>query len=113
MDYRTIQYVDKPVSKIVFGCANSAMLQGKRVYRLLDQALEAGINTFDTAESYGASEEVLGKWMKLWWKRNKVVVITKGCHPHGRPRVTPEDLKEDINKSLKRLKTRAIPSKKR
>lgn len=105
MDYRTIQYVDKPVSKIIFGCANPAMIQGKRVYRLLDEALDAGINTFDTAESYGASEDVLGKWMKLWWKRNKVVLITKGCHPHGRPRVTLEDLKEDINNSLKRLKT--------
>lgn len=105
MDYRTIQYVDKPVSKIVFGCANPAMLQGKRVYRLLDEALDSGITTFDTAESYGSSEDILGKWMKLWWKRNKVVLITKGCHPHGRPRVTPEDLKEDIHKSLKRLKT--------
>ena len=105
MDYRTIRYVDKPISKLVFGCANPAMIQGKKVYRLLDAALDAGINTFDTAESYGASEDVLGKWMKLWWKRNKVVLITKGCHPHGRPRVTPEDLKEDIHKSLKRLKT--------
>lgn len=105
MEYRRIQYVDKPVSKIVFGCANPAMIQGKRVYRLLDAALAAGINTFDTAENYGASEEILGKWMRLWKKRNKVILITKGCHPYQKSRVAPEYLKEDIDKSLNRLKT--------
>lgn len=105
MEYGRVKYVDKPVSKIVFGCANPAMIQGKRMNRLLDAALAEGINTFDTAENYGASEEVLGKWLRRWNKRNKIVLITKGCHPRGRSRVTPEDLKEDIEKSLTRLKT--------
>ena len=105
MEYRELRYVDKPVSKMVFGCANTAMIQGKRVDRLLNAALAAGINTFDMAEAYGASEEIVGKWLRLWRKRNKVVLITKGCHPHGNPRVNPEALKEDINRSLKRLKT--------
>ena len=58
MEYRELRYVDKPVSKMVFGCANTAMIQGKRVDRLLNAALAAGINTFDMAEAYGASEEL-------------------------------------------------------
>lgn len=105
MEYRTIQYVDKPVSKMIFGCANPAMIQGKRVTKLLDSALAAGINTFDTAENYGASEEVLGKWIKKRKNRDNVVIITKGCHPHGEPRVTPEALKTDLEQSFHRLKT--------
>lgn len=105
MEYKAIRYVDKPISKIVFGCANPAMIQGKKVFKLLDAALEAGINTFDTAENYGASEDILGKWIKKRKNRDKVVIITKGCHPHGTPRVTPEALEEDIRQSFKRLKT--------
>lgn len=105
MEYRTIKYVDKPISKIVFGCANPSMLQGKKVTKLLDAAFAAGINTFDTAESYGASEAVLGKWIKKRKCRDKVVIITKGCHPHGEPRVTPEALRDDLEQSFQRLKT--------
>ncbi len=105
MEYRTIKYVGKPISKIVFGCANPAMIQGKKVTKLLDASVEAGINTFDTAENYGASEEVLGKWIRKRKCRDKVVIITKGCHPHGEPRVTPEALKADLEQSFQRLKT--------
>lgn len=105
MEYRTIQYVDKPVSKMIFGCANPAMIQGKRVTKLLDGALAAGINTFDTAENYGASEEVLGKWIKKRKNRDNVVIITKGCHPHGESRVTPEALRHDLEQSFHRFKT--------
>ncbi len=111
MEYRTIQYVDKPISKIVFGCANSMMmtqpnlLKQRNVFGLLDAALAAGINTFDSAENYGDSEIVLGKWIRKRKIRNQVVIITKGCHPHGKPRVTPEALKEDLEQSFKRLQT--------
>lgn len=104
MEYKTIAYINKPISRIVFGCANQAMIEGKRVTKLLDAALDAGINTFDSAENYGASEEVLGKWIRKRKCRDKVVIITKGCHPHGMPRVTPEALRHDFEQSLQRLK---------
>lgn len=105
MKYRPIEYVDKPISSIIFGCANTAMLQGKKVYRLLDAALSEGINAFDTAEAYGASEEVLGMWMSKRKNRKKLVIISKGCHPHGQWRVNSEALVEDIENSCRRLKT--------
>lgn len=39
-------------------------------------------------------------------KQRKVVIISKGCHPYdGRDRVTPEDLKHDIEQSFERLGT--------
>ena len=105
MEHKTIQYVNKPVSQMIFVCANPAMIQGKRVTKLLDGAFAAGINTFDTAENYGASEAVLGQWIKKRKNRDKVVIITKGCHPHGEPRVTPEALRHDLEQSFERLKT--------
>jgi len=111
MEYRTIEHVDKPISKIVFGCANAMMtskpktFQWGEVFHLLDEALEAGINTFDTAENYGESEIVLGKWINKRKVRDKVVIITKGCHPKGYNRVTPEELKKDLKQSFRRLRT--------
>lgn len=105
MVYKTIKYVNKPVSEIVFGCANPAMIQGKRVTKLLDAAFDAGINTFDTAENYGASEQMLGKWIKKRKNRDEVVIITKGCHPYGESRLNVEALKDDLEQSFKRLKT--------
>ena len=47
MQYGTI--AGKQVSKIVFGCAGAQMTNGEDVSPLLDAALEAGINAFDTA----------------------------------------------------------------
>lgn len=111
MEYKRIQYVNRPLSELVFGCANAGLMtkpgifRKQEVWKLLDGAVDAGINTFDTAENYGDSELVLGKWMKQRKIRDKVVILTKGCHPHGAPRVTPEALKEDLEQSFSRLGT--------
>jgi aryl-alcohol dehydrogenase (NADP+) len=47
------------------------------------RALEAGINFFDTADIYslGVSEEILGRAMKEFAQRDKVVIATKVCLP--------------------------------
>ncbi|XP_028553435.1 uncharacterized protein LOC110101641 isoform X3 [Dendrobium catenatum] len=62
-------------------------------YRLLDEALEAGINFFDSAEMYpvpqrretqGRSEEYLGLWVRQRRvPRNRVVLATKVAGPSG------------------------------
>lgn len=93
------------LSRIVYGCASQAMLDGEDVSDLLDKVLELGVNVFDTAENYGKSEIVLGNWIESRGNRDRIHIITKGCHPHSRDRVTPEDLKEDLENSFIRLKT--------
>ena len=106
MKYKKIDNVDIDVSEIVFGCAGQKMLDGENSDVVLDGAVEQGITCFDTAENYGNSESVLGDWMKRRGNREKVAVITKGCHPYdGKSRVTPEFLGADVEKSLKRLQT--------
>jgi aryl-alcohol dehydrogenase-like predicted oxidoreductase len=49
------------------------------------RALELGINFFDTADMYsvGASEEVLGRALKDFARRDQVVVATKVFNPMG------------------------------
>ena len=49
------------------------------------QALDLGINFFDTADMYshGASEEILGRAIKALTRRDHVVVATKAYFPMG------------------------------
>jgi len=50
---------------------------------LIKHALEAGINFFDTANMYsqGSSEEILGRALKDFGRRDDVVIATKLRHP--------------------------------
>ncbi len=50
-------------------------------FRMLDRALDAGINFVDTADVYGQdglSERVFGKWIASRKARERIVVATKG-----------------------------------
>ena len=51
----------------------------------IKEALEKGINFFDTADIYsvGASEEILGRALKDFAKRDEVVIATKLFNPMG------------------------------
>lgn len=108
MEYAQIENVKNPVSRIVFGTAVPAMIRGENVFQLLDAVFAAGINTFDTARSYGLSEKALGNWMEARRNRDKVVILTKGAHPLcglQEARVTPEAIREDVEESLRMLQT--------
>ena len=103
MKYGTSSGLDKPVSRLVLGCAD---LKDTAV---LDAAVDAGVNAFDTAYVYGGSEELLGRWLK-GRDLDKLVIETKGCHPTPlRPdRVTPACLVKDVETSLRRLGVECI-----
>lgn len=106
MKYGTISGINRPLSRIVFGCAIAPMLRGENVNGLLDEVYAQEITVFDTAENYGLSEMSLGQWMKDRKNREQLVLITKGCHPYdGKERVTVEDLKHDLEQSFERLGT--------
>ncbi|CAM5311214.1 aryl-alcohol dehydrogenase-like predicted oxidoreductase [Aquamicrobium terrae] len=76
------------------------------------QAIEAGINFFDTANAYsaGASEEVLGKLIKEFAARDDVVLATKVHFPVGkggqnRSGLSRKAIMAEIDNSLRRLGT--------
>jgi aryl-alcohol dehydrogenase (NADP+) len=75
------------------------------------RALEAGINFFDTADVYslGASEEVTGRALKEYAKREDVVIATKvfspmGAGPNERG-LSRKHIFDSIDNSLRRLQT--------
>ena len=81
MKYQKIKNVEKPLSKIIFGCAIPVMIQGEDADELLDEVYAQGITTFDTAENYGLSEASLGHWLKNRGNREKFpkdVILTMG-----------------------------------
>ena len=105
MQYLRLEKIQRPVSRLLFGCAFPAMIAGEDQSALLDKVFEAGITAVDTAENYGKSELVLGAWMASRGNREQITILTKGCHPYGHPRVDRENMRHDFYQSLERLRT--------
>lgn len=75
---------------------------------MLDRAWELGCTNWDTADCYGDSEELVGKWFKLHpERRSDIFLATKfGLRPHEgwfKVDASPEYCREAFEKSMKRL----------
>lgn len=84
MTYRRLGASGLEVSVVGIGCNNfGGRMDAGEVQVVVDAALDAGINLFDTSDSYGngASEELLGRAIK--GRRDEVVVATKFASPLG------------------------------
>ena len=74
-------------------------------------AIEKGINFIDTADAYshGVSEEIVGRALKDFAKRDEIVLATKVCRPMGSgpndKGLSRKHIMESIDASLKRLGT--------
>jgi 1-deoxyxylulose-5-phosphate synthase len=86
------------------------VLDEKESIPFFKQALDAGINFFDTADMYslGVSEEVTGKALqKLGIRREEVVIATKVYNPMGKTLnergTSKKHIRHAIDASLKRL----------
>ena len=106
------------VSRITLGCMTYAdpakgshpwVLNEEQSQPFFRQAIELGINVFDSANIYGAgsSEEVLGRAIKRYARREEVVVATK-LYNRMRPDANGRGLSRkaimtEIDMSLRRL----------
>src|SRR5215207_2664172 len=76
---------------------------------LIRKALESGITFFDTADVYsqGVSEEVTGRVLREYAKRDEVVIATKVFNPMGdKPNqrgLSRKRIMDGIDASLRRL----------
>jgi aryl-alcohol dehydrogenase-like predicted oxidoreductase len=125
MHYVNLGRTGLKVSRICLGCmtygapATDTSLGGRHAWALeeaasqpfLRQALDLGINFFDTANVYsgGASEEVLGRFLKANVRREAVVIATK-VHGVMRPEPNGRGLSRkailfEAEQSLRRLGT--------
>jgi len=112
MEYRSFGRTGVKVSSLCLGCM---MFGGKtdpaESQKIIDRALDAGINFIDTANVYnlGKSEEATGEALKRSGKRGDVVLATKvhwkmgeGVNDWGNSR---RHIVEQCEASLRRLQT--------
>jgi len=106
------------VSKLCLGCMTYGstkwrewVLEEEASRPFIREALEKGINFFDTADVYsqGVSEEILGRALKEYAKRPEVVIATKvhgAMGPNANAKgLSRKHIMEAIDASLKRLGT--------
>ena len=110
------------VSRLALGTMNFGELTEETVaFEIMDRAVDAGINFFDTADvyggpqrpdmekGYGTSEEIIGRWLTRNGRRDQIVLATKVYQPMG---LGPNDrhlsayhIRRACEASLKRLQT--------
>ena len=114
MKYTKLGNSDIMVSQFAVGCMSFGVpfpdtmqwtLNEKESEAMVKQALDLGINFFDTSNNYarGTSEEFLGKAVRNLTTRDKVVIASK---VHNNPgKLSREAILREIDGTLKRLGT--------
>ena len=120
MEYKRLGHSGLQVSRIILGCmgfgdpsrgTHEWAIGIDEARPIIQQALEAGVTTFDTANMYslGASEEIVGQVLGELAKRDDVIIATKVFNPMGSG---PKDaglsraaIFAQVEQSLRRLKT--------
>ena len=121
MKYTKLPNTNIKVSKICLGTMNWGNQNTESEgHEQMDYALDQGINFFDTAElypvpataeRYGKTSEIIGKWFKKTRNRDKIILGSKIAGPgdytaHIRTTgFSKEALNEAVNSELKRLQT--------
>lgn len=107
MERRRFGLTDMHVSVLGFGGGEIGYEQApaEAVVRLLNDALDAGLNVIDTAECYVDSEEKIGQ--AVGHRRSDFYLFTKVGHPEGMQSEDwrPESIQMSIERSLRRLRT--------
>ena len=104
MQYRTLGRTGLQVSAVSMGTWKSFDVRSRKdldhIYQLVTDALQCGVNLFDTAPMYGEAERTLG--YALHGRREEVIVATKVL-AYGR-----RSARSQIEESLQRLQVDVI-----
>ena len=104
-EYRRLGRTEAKVSDISLGSGSGT--GGRQTVEVAREAIERGINYFDTAPDYSeaGSEERLGKAMK--GLREQMFLATKFCQPTGHlgPGTSVAEYMQAVDGSLRRLQT--------
>ncbi len=118
MKYRRLGRTNLIVSEVSLGTVELGMNYGIPIdnnhirpmeddaSRLLNCALDLGINFIDTARSYGTSEKVIGNTFG-YYSRNKCIIATKVHHFQGEHRsgkALYEHIETSVEESLRALR---------
>ncbi|WP_456375139.1 NADP(H)-dependent aldo-keto reductase [Thiolapillus sp.] len=124
MDYRPLGNTDIRVSALCLGTMTwGEQNTRKEAHAQLDYALDQGINFLDTAEMYpvparaetqGATESIIGDWLKKRRCRDRVIIASKVAGPGrdwlthfrgGNNRLDRSNIESAVEESLRRLQT--------
>jgi len=108
MEKRRLGRTNMDVTVLGFGGAGIAGESLENIGRVLNSALDAGINVIDTAECYEGGEESIGNAISKW--RDEFFLFTKCGHPRGIGSAdwSASSILESIERSLRRLQTDRI-----
>ena len=122
MNYAHLGRSGLKVSRLCLGTMNFGDATDEATaFRIMDAAMETGINFVDTADVYGGpqspdmakgfglSEEIIGRWLVQGGKRDEIVLATKvyqpmGLGPNDR-RLSARHIRKACEDSLRRLRT--------
>ena len=117
MEYKNLGRTGLKVSQLCLGTMNFGPHTDEAdSYEIMDQALEEGINFFDTANVYGwkigegITEHIIGRWLAQGGgRRDKIVLATKvygsmGEDPNER-RLSAYHIRRACEDSLQRMQT--------
>jgi aryl-alcohol dehydrogenase-like predicted oxidoreductase len=123
MEFRKLGGADVSVSAICLGTMTFGQQTDEAdAFAQMDYALEKGVNFFDTAElyaippraeTYGATEKIIGSWLKARGSREKIVLATKVAgrstmnwlRGGAMARLDRKNIFYAVENSLKRLQT--------
>jgi aryl-alcohol dehydrogenase-like predicted oxidoreductase len=122
MQYASLGRSGLKVSRLCLGTMNFGNFNDeKESFRIMDAALEAGINFFDTADNYGwatknygVTERIIGKWFALGGGRRERVVLGTKVHedmfdpldgPNSKAGLSLYKVRRHLEASMKRLQT--------
>ena len=117
MEYRKLGRTGLKVSPLCLGSMNFGPQTSEAdSFRIMDQALELGLNFFDTANRYGGkeyeglTEQIIGRWLAQGGgRRERIVLATKlygamGPGPNDRG-LSAYHIRRACEESLRRLQT--------
>lgn len=117
MEYKHLGRTGLSVSKLCLGTMNFGPYTNEEdSFRIMDKALELGINFFDTANVYGwktgegVTEKIIGRWLAQGGgRREKIVLATKVYGRMGKwpnhSRLSAYHIKKACEESLMRMQT--------
>ncbi|MGF2035880.1 MAG: aldo/keto reductase [Nostoc sp. CmiVER01] len=125
MHYKHLGRTGLQVSRLGLGTMNFGELTDETTsFKIMDEALEVGINYMDTADvyggpqspdmekGYGISEEIIGRWLSQGGRRDQIVLVTKVYQPMGNGpndrHLSAYHIRKACEDSLRRLQTDRI-----
>jgi aryl-alcohol dehydrogenase-like predicted oxidoreductase len=117
MEYTHLGRTGLKVSRLCLGTMNFGPHTAEAdAFRIMDRALELGINFFDTANVYGwkvgegVTEQIIGRWLAQGGGRREKVVLATKVYGHmgewpNQEKLSALNIRQGCEDSLRRLQT--------